>query len=205
MAANDHRWYTPGTGRYSRTDPLGLDGGGPNVYNYALSNPQAWTDPSGLKVELYCHPVGAGGDSWIRRAVGGAGFSHCFVRIRCDCEGEGGPYDLRLELDGREGGDKGTISGEKDFAFGHNASIVPISPADWDSSDCETENCIRQRFNDLKESGYRYPRTGYLFGPNSNTFAVELLQSCGIQKVYLPAGVPPYDTWRFVVPPIPVP
>jgi hypothetical protein len=180
--------------------------GGFQPYVYALSNPLTWSDPAGLKVELYCHRVGGGGEDLVHRAVGAAGFSHCFVRIRCNCEAEDGPYDLRLELDGREGFDKGTISGEKGFQFGHHASIVPISPADWDSQDCQRENCIRKRFNELKETGYRYPPTGYIFGPNSNTFAAELLRSCGITRISFPPGVPPFDNWKYpLLPPIPPP
>lgn len=113
---------------------------------------------------------------------------------------------MRLELDGREGLSKGTISGEKKFGFGHHASIVPISPSDWDSEDCTAENCIRRRFNELKETGYYYPLSGYLFGPNSNTFAIELLFSCGFTKAYIPPGVPPFDNWRYpLLPPIPAP
>jgi len=110
---------------------------------------------------------------------------------------------LRLELDGREGLARGTISGEKPFSLGHYASIVPISPADWDSKDCEKENCIRRRFNELKSTGYPYPVSGYLFGPNSNTFAAELLGGCGFSKIYFPPGVPPFDTWRYLVVPPP--
>jgi hypothetical protein len=98
------------------------------------------------------------------------------------------------------------MSGEKDFAFGHHGGIVPISPSDWDSSDCERENCIRKRFNELRESGYDYPPWGYILGPNSNTFAVDLLATCGISKIYFPPGIPPYDNWRYpLLPPVPAP
>jgi RHS repeat-associated protein len=48
---NVNRWYEPGTGRYSRTDPLGV--GSPsfltrNLYTFGNSNPSVYFDPLGL-------------------------------------------------------------------------------------------------------------------------------------------------------------
>ncbi len=45
---NYHRYYDPRTGRYMRTDPIGLVGG-INVYGYVGNNPVNWTDPMGLE------------------------------------------------------------------------------------------------------------------------------------------------------------
>lgn len=47
---NVHRWYAPGTGRYSRTDPLGVEAG-VNLYLYASSNPVTFFDSLGLETE----------------------------------------------------------------------------------------------------------------------------------------------------------
>ncbi len=44
---NYHRYYDPQTGRYLRTDPIGL-GGGVNLYPFVLNNPIYWIDPYGL-------------------------------------------------------------------------------------------------------------------------------------------------------------
>jgi len=44
---NWHRYYDPSTGRYLRTDPLGLEGG-LNLYQYANANPVNFVDPMGL-------------------------------------------------------------------------------------------------------------------------------------------------------------
>jgi RHS repeat-associated protein len=44
---NWHRYYNPKTGRYISSDPIGLNGGF-NTYLYALANPVAYKDPTGL-------------------------------------------------------------------------------------------------------------------------------------------------------------
>ncbi|HYH10093.1 MAG TPA: FG-GAP-like repeat-containing protein [Thermoanaerobaculia bacterium] len=45
---NVYRWYRAGWGRYTQSDPIGMDGGDTNLYRYALSNPARFIDPSGL-------------------------------------------------------------------------------------------------------------------------------------------------------------
>lgn len=42
------RYYDPGIGRFISADPLGFDGGDPNLYRYAQNRPTMLTDPSGL-------------------------------------------------------------------------------------------------------------------------------------------------------------
>lgn len=45
---NVYRWYEPGTGRYERVDPLGIQGD-PNLFVYGLSNSLLRKDPLGLQ------------------------------------------------------------------------------------------------------------------------------------------------------------
>jgi RHS repeat-associated protein len=44
---NWHRYYDPATGRYQRTDPIGLTGG-KNFFSYAQANPINLFNPKGL-------------------------------------------------------------------------------------------------------------------------------------------------------------
>jgi len=53
---NYFRSYSPGTGRYSQPDPIGLDGGW-NRYLYAEANPLKFVDPTGKNAVAYSAAV----------------------------------------------------------------------------------------------------------------------------------------------------
>jgi len=53
---NVYRWYTPGTGRYSKVDPVGITELDPHPYVYVNNRPLMLTDPLGLR----SWPFGAG-------------------------------------------------------------------------------------------------------------------------------------------------
>jgi hypothetical protein len=178
-----------------------------NLFVYAAGVPTAFADSEGLRVELYCHFVGAGGGLGPFDVAGILGAKHCFVRAKCSCS-EGKSYDRRLELTGHVGS-KGEFrdedhEGNNFNTKGHLSSLVPFMPPDSSDDDCTTEDCLVAKYKDFKANGYIYGReptgySGFLAGPNSNTFAHDLLKSCGVETIYWPRGVPPF-TGQFWIP-----
>jgi RHS repeat-associated protein len=59
---NYFRDYDPSTGRYTQSDPIGLQGG-LNLYNYTFSGPSRWIDALGLSCSSWV-AVGYGPDSF---------------------------------------------------------------------------------------------------------------------------------------------
>ncbi len=65
---NYFRDYEPGTGRYSQSDPIGLNGG-ISMYGYVSGNPYTYSDELGLSEFLKGCAIGSQGGSWSECAA----------------------------------------------------------------------------------------------------------------------------------------
>jgi RHS repeat-associated protein len=173
-----YRAYDSDLGRWVSLDPSGyLDG--PNRYQYALGNPVNSIDPLGLLVEMYCVAIGQGAGG-VRGLIGGLGFKHCFLRVKCDsCE----KYDYRLEITGENPPGRADIPDPQGYSPG-GGNLAGVIPPDNNSQNCENEDCLLKMYQGAKSRGRRYN----MFGPNSNTFVEDLLRACGMKPAF-PPGV----------------
>jgi RHS repeat-associated protein len=192
---NVHRWYRAGWGRYTQADPLGLRGG-QNLYIYSRGNPVRFSDAMGLLVQLYCAPVGQGGGFSPSDPAGWLGFRHCFVRIKCGCADNS--YDLRLEVVGQddETGLAKIPEFPPTFSSDHGGIRTAVLPPDSNSNDCKMETCIMKEYQRRRKVGQPYGegKRGWFQGPNSNTFADDILRACGVSEIFWPAGVTPFTS-----------
>jgi RHS repeat-associated protein len=186
---NVHRWYQPGTGSYSRPDPLGIvnqatfgpgSGRGPvrQLYGYAEMNPVLRFDPLGLESRVCCKKI---------PVVGILGFRHCYIETqtekgRATCGLFGGPGSGEPPGTGR-------IYPNTNFDTGGDCG--PWS----DDEDCETDQCVVDT-----AQGYSNPsQYDFNSGPNSNTFAGTIARKCELE----PPGVVGWRTPGWNDPPAP--
>jgi hypothetical protein len=62
------RYYDPGVGRFISEDPIGFDGGDPNLYRYVGNSPINFTDPSGLMFEEFLNIADSFARNWWEEA-----------------------------------------------------------------------------------------------------------------------------------------
>jgi RHS repeat-associated protein len=106
LQLNRYRYYASHLGRWLTRDPIGYDGGGPNLYEYVLGAPIDALDPVGLcstTIKFNCEFPGyhAGFKKWFFDYVTYEGE----VKIGCDgnnatfCGAEITDYNVKLEPD----------------------------------------------------------------------------------------------------------
>ena len=156
---NLYRWYEYGTGRYTRTDPLGQQGDS-HPYVYAVANPLLFIDPLGEKSRVCCTPV--------PRAPGPA--KHCFVEHEDDGSGESTTYGLH-----RVKG-KGCKYRNDGFDRSRHPDQDPRTQCGPWNEVCGDKPCLDREFDSYPNpSDYQLIR-----GPNSNSFARTLADACGL-------------------------
>ena len=184
---NVHRWYEYGTGRYTRVDPLGLEGG-PHTYTYAAGQPLLFADPVGLEVfQVCCRPLSP--TSFWRAfniysaTQGGTQGQHCFVRKAKAPKGSTvRTWSLVRSSSGKAqpGFDH---KGDRDYQPQSNECGPPAC------DDPDTERCLNQAVASYPVRPYpsRLGGVHLLTGvgarstsaPNSNSFA-QVLSQCGV-------------------------
>jgi RHS repeat-associated protein len=192
---NIFRWYRSGWGRYTQSDPMGLRAG-INLFVYANGNPVTTIDPLGLKAELVCKAVGTGG-------IPIPGSKHCRIRVTCEQCGAA-PIDVTVGMEFT--GNPPYSMKEWPYPQGlqNYDTTVPIGVDGKD--ECNFTKCIRA-YNKLFGEGYTGQDTKWvpkysIPGPNSNTYAQQLLTACDGWTVFPPGaigsgGYPGTSTWGY--------
>jgi len=154
-----HRWYQPGTGRYTRPDPLGAQGDF-HPYLYATANPLLFFDPLGEKSRVCCTPVPL--------APGPA--KHCFIEYEDHRTGDSTTYALhRVKR-------KGCKYKNDNFDLTHLPDRDPRTQCGPWLEVCGDNICLDRAFDAYPNpSDYQLIR-----GPNSNSFARTLADACGL-------------------------
>ncbi|MCH9648165.1 MAG: hypothetical protein K0U98_08000 [Deltaproteobacteria bacterium] len=173
---NVHRWYAPGSGRYSKVDPLGLEGD-INPFAYAASNGIVFSDPLGLKARLCCKSIGQGrGRSGFLGTI--AEFvlkigSHCYV------EKEEGGKRTTWGLHHVRGGyltfGDGRVRRNAPFDFAGDAGEC----GEWNES-CAVDQCVDRTARSYPGGTNGVSLYNFLTGPNSNTFARNQSDKCNL-------------------------
>jgi hypothetical protein len=151
--------------------------GGPNLFAYVLGNPVRGADPYGLIAEIMCKNVGTGGHK-----IPGA--YHCRVHVSCDkCNGGGFPsMDSTMGMEYT--GNPPYSMTEWSFPAGIGPDYTMRQPITHPGmSDCQFAKCVRAN-NKALGRGYTGQGTGLVpryevAGPNSNTYAEQLVETCG--------------------------
>ena len=175
---NYYRDYDPDTGRYLQPDPIGL-AGGLNTYAYALNNPLRYIDPMGLEVRFMCRRLA--GIAAITQA------NHCFAFVSCPEEGWSTYLSLfaigpgLLPSMGVKSPNDPTDAGASGFTFNE-----PVDPGVCPIETCAYERAVLKRYQQFPNSPVPYD----VFGPNSNSFARDLVTGTSAFPTTLPPGVP---------------
>jgi len=105
---NYFRDYDASLGRYTTSDPIGLDAG-INTYLYVENNPLAYFDLLGL-AKCRCNATGGGVRDKSRLGTNGLGMKVCSYKCTCDMPNQcPDKIDLKLKYDAGTGGSVGCI------------------------------------------------------------------------------------------------
>jgi hypothetical protein len=141
-------------------------------------------DPFGLKAELVCKNVGTAGHAIPLSR-------HCRLRVTCDsCPG--GPPEVDVTV-GME------FTGNPPYSINewpYPANLQNYNetwPVAIDGNECDFTRCVRA-YNRLFSRGYTGQTTRFvpayeILGPNSNTYAARLIETCGGLGAFPPGAI----------------
>ena len=141
-------------------------------------------DPSGLSAYLYCEqiPTTRGGGLLGAAGLALSAARHCYIRVTCP-----GKYDVTLEMYGPQPGAPNgrPMMGVPNPARNADATVNPIYPRQPNPDGCcRFENDLIKQFNLHQPPPPYNPR-----GPNSNTFAAEIIRAAGGLAVFPPSAI----------------
>lgn len=164
------RTYQPTITRWQSEDPIGFASGDANLYRYVRNSPTNNVDPSGTRVVIVWNYVIFG-------------FYHMSIVAYCPATGKAVRYDGGGPHDGND------PVARRDDNHTMDDNDLKGQEIETGCKTCEDEIAALDRaFNQMKQI-----RRYGLFGPNSNTYARQLLLNAGFTDPQAPANAPGWD------------
>jgi RHS repeat-associated protein len=213
------RYYNTDQGRFISRDPLATVNG-MNQYEYAMSRPTVFDDPSGMVIEVCCDPVKptviggmviggivAGPPGAVVGGAVGSLPQHCWVNVRC-----AGKLMISAQLHPHAGSVLRWFPPSLTPIVVGVPQLTPLRPGTnckpCTGPKCEQKENCEAELACVKAQAAAYPLGWYNpIGSNSNTFAATVARACCPKP--LPAGIPPLGRGRIApgwnsAPPAPV-